>query len=173
MSDFFRWFPAENHRKLTGIHQKKSGQFPIGILLPCSSDLRCFPAGSGDFPASFLQDPAGSGGRNHRLRLVRISDPLICSIDIDSGTSHQKFRSVPSMRWIKHLLQTQVFETFYQWFCCVLILWSIQLLWRYSEIFYFHWPRALASNPLEKVWINYFLFVRSDWLSFGFLRHFS
>jgi hypothetical protein len=25
-----------------------------------------FPARSGDFPASFLQNPAGSGGRNHR-----------------------------------------------------------------------------------------------------------
>ncbi len=28
--------------------------------------FRCFPARSGDFPASFLQDSAGSGSRNHR-----------------------------------------------------------------------------------------------------------
>jgi hypothetical protein len=31
-----------------GTHRKKSRQFPAGILLPCSSDFRCFPAGSGD-----------------------------------------------------------------------------------------------------------------------------
>ncbi len=51
-SDDFRPVPAGKHRKLTGIHRKKSGQIPVGILLPCSSDFRCFPA--------------GSGGRNHR-----------------------------------------------------------------------------------------------------------
>ncbi len=65
-SDDFRSVPAEKHRKLTGIHRKKSGRFPVGILLPCSSDFQCFPAGFGDFPASFLQDPGGSGGRNRR-----------------------------------------------------------------------------------------------------------
>ena len=65
-SDDFRSVPAGKHRKLAGIHRKKSGQFPAGILLPCSSDFRCFPAGYGGFPASFLQDPAGSGGRNLR-----------------------------------------------------------------------------------------------------------
>jgi hypothetical protein len=31
-----------------------------------SGDFRGFPAGSGDVPASFLQDPAGSSGRNLR-----------------------------------------------------------------------------------------------------------
>ncbi len=56
-SDDFRPVPAEKHRKLTGIHRKKSGQFEVGILLLCSSDFRCFPAGSGDFPESFLRDP--------------------------------------------------------------------------------------------------------------------
>ena len=65
-SDDFRPVPAGKHRKLTGIHRKKIRKFPVGILLPCSGDFRCFPAGSGDFPASFLQDPAGSGGRNLR-----------------------------------------------------------------------------------------------------------
>ena len=62
----FRSVPAGNHRKLAGIHRKKIRKFPLGILLPCSSDFRCFPAGSSDFPASFLQVPAGSGHRNVR-----------------------------------------------------------------------------------------------------------
>ncbi len=66
MEAVFRPVPAGKYSKLTGIHRKKSRRFPVGILLPCFSDFRCFPAGSGDFPASFLQDPAGSGGRNHR-----------------------------------------------------------------------------------------------------------
>ncbi len=46
-SDDFRPVPAGKHGELTGIHRKKSGQFPVGILLPCSSHFRCFPAGSG------------------------------------------------------------------------------------------------------------------------------
>jgi hypothetical protein len=45
-SDDFRPVPVETQRKLTGIHRKKSGQFPAGILLP-------FPRNSG----VFLQDP--------------------------------------------------------------------------------------------------------------------
>ncbi len=65
-SDDFRPVPIGKHRKLTGIHRKKSGQCPAGILLPCSSDFQYFPAGSADFTASFLQDPVGYGGRNHR-----------------------------------------------------------------------------------------------------------
>jgi hypothetical protein len=32
-SDDFRPFPAGKHRKLTGIHRKKSNKFPVGILL--------------------------------------------------------------------------------------------------------------------------------------------
>ncbi len=56
-SDDFRPVPAGKRRKLTGIHRKKSGQFPVGILLPCSSDFRCFPAGSGDFRESIQRDP--------------------------------------------------------------------------------------------------------------------
>jgi len=65
-SDDYRAVPVGKCRKLTGIHRKKSGQFPAGILLPRSSDFRCFPAGYGDFPASFLQVPARSGGQNVR-----------------------------------------------------------------------------------------------------------
>jgi hypothetical protein len=42
----FRPVLAGKHRKLTGIDWKKSGQFRVGILLPCPSDFRCFPAGS-------------------------------------------------------------------------------------------------------------------------------
>jgi hypothetical protein len=33
------------------------GEFPVGILLPCSRYFPCFPAGSDDFPTSFLKDP--------------------------------------------------------------------------------------------------------------------
>ncbi len=36
----FRQEPAGNHRK-------KSEKFPVEILLPRSSDFRCFPAGTG------------------------------------------------------------------------------------------------------------------------------
>jgi hypothetical protein len=54
-SDDFRAVPAGKHGKLTGIHWKKSGKFPFGILLP-------LPAIS----VAFLQDPAGSSGRNLR-----------------------------------------------------------------------------------------------------------
>ncbi len=74
---FFRWFSAGSCRKAQEVDRnrmEKSGQFRVGILLPCSSDFRCFPAGSGDFPGSFLQDPAGSGGRNHRPGYGRIKD---------------------------------------------------------------------------------------------------
>jgi hypothetical protein len=60
-SDFFRLFPAEILPESTGNCQESTG-----ILLPCSNDLRCFPAGYVDFPASFLQDPAGFSGRNLR-----------------------------------------------------------------------------------------------------------
>ncbi len=56
-SNAFRPVPTGKHRKLTGIHRKKFGQFPPGILLPCSSDFQCFPAAYGDFLESFLQDP--------------------------------------------------------------------------------------------------------------------
>ncbi|CAF1231710.1 unnamed protein product, partial [Adineta ricciae] len=44
---------------------EKGAKFPVGILLPCSSDFRCFPVGSGVFSAAFLQDPKGSGRRNN------------------------------------------------------------------------------------------------------------
>jgi hypothetical protein len=33
-SDDFLPVPAGKHRKLTGIHRKKSNKFPVGILLP-------------------------------------------------------------------------------------------------------------------------------------------
>ncbi len=65
-SDDFRPIPTGKHRKLEGIHRKKSGSFSAGILLPYSSDYRCFLSGYGDFPTSFLQDLAISGRRNLR-----------------------------------------------------------------------------------------------------------
>ena len=58
--------PAGKYRKLAGIRRKNPAVFLTGILLPRSSDFRCFPGGYGDYPASFLQYPAGSGGRNVR-----------------------------------------------------------------------------------------------------------
>jgi hypothetical protein len=56
-SDDFQSIPAGKHRNLIGIYRKKSGQFPVGVRLPCSSNFLWFPAGSSDFFASFLQDP--------------------------------------------------------------------------------------------------------------------
>jgi hypothetical protein len=73
---------------LTGICRKKSGRFLIGILLPYSSDFQCFPAGSGDFPASFLQNPEGSGDRN--VRPGKLFRPQACQkiIYIDFHSAH-------------------------------------------------------------------------------------
>jgi hypothetical protein len=45
-SNDLRPVPAEKHRKLTGIHRKKSNKFPVRVLLP-------LPPISG----AFLQDP--------------------------------------------------------------------------------------------------------------------
>jgi hypothetical protein len=45
-SDDFLSVPAGKHRKLIGIHRKKSEKFPVGILLPV-------PA----ITDAFLQDP--------------------------------------------------------------------------------------------------------------------
>ena len=59
-------FPVLSRQKLVGNHQKKSGNFPAGILLPCSADFRCIPAGSSVFSVSFLQVPSGSDHRNLR-----------------------------------------------------------------------------------------------------------
>ena len=42
----FDQFLAGKHRKVIGMHRKKSGNFPAGILLPCSGDFCCIPAGS-------------------------------------------------------------------------------------------------------------------------------
>ncbi len=71
-SNAFRQAPAGKHRKLEGIRRKKSENFPARIVLPCSSDIWCFLAGYGDFPASFLQDPARSGDRNHRPGVLEL-----------------------------------------------------------------------------------------------------
>ena len=60
----FQQLPVLSGRIRPEIIGKKYGKFQAGILLPCSRYFPCFPAGSGDFPASFLKDPARSGGRN-------------------------------------------------------------------------------------------------------------
>ena len=49
---------------------EKSRNFPAGILLPCSGDFQCIPAGSSVFSISFLQVPSGSGHRNLRPGLL-------------------------------------------------------------------------------------------------------
>jgi len=54
-SDHFRAVPAGKRGKLTRIHRKKSGKFPVGVLLPLPAIF-----------VAFLQDPAGSSGRNFR-----------------------------------------------------------------------------------------------------------
>ncbi len=68
-SGISRWIPRTSsafQQDPSGNHRKKSGKFPTGILLPCSRYFACFPAGASDFPASFLEDPARSSGRNDR-----------------------------------------------------------------------------------------------------------
>ena len=59
-------FPVLSRQELVGNHRKKSGNFPAGILLPCSDDFRCIPAVFIVFSASFLQVPSGSGHQNLR-----------------------------------------------------------------------------------------------------------
>ncbi len=47
---FFGFFPMLSAQFLpgnTGSWQESTGQFPAEILLPCSGDFQCFPAGSG------------------------------------------------------------------------------------------------------------------------------
>jgi len=61
-SDDFRPVPAGKHGKLTGIHRKKSNKIPVGILLPLPG-----------ISVAFLQDPAGSSGRNLRYGSIRDS----------------------------------------------------------------------------------------------------
>jgi hypothetical protein len=59
-SGFFQCFPPGSCQKAKEAGRnppEKSEKFPVGVLLPCSSDFRCFPEGYGDFPVSFLQDP--------------------------------------------------------------------------------------------------------------------
>ena len=71
-SDDFRPVPTGKQRKLTGIHWKKVREFSDRNTASTSVYFRCFPAGSGNFPASFLKDPAGSDGRNLRSGIVNI-----------------------------------------------------------------------------------------------------
>jgi hypothetical protein len=55
-------------RKTAEMQRKISGKFPTVLLLSCSRYFPCFPGGSGDFPASFLEDPVRSGGSDDRPR---------------------------------------------------------------------------------------------------------
>ncbi len=42
-------FPGGKNGKLARNQWKKSEDFPAGILLPCSVDFQCFPAGTGPY----------------------------------------------------------------------------------------------------------------------------
>jgi hypothetical protein len=66
-SDDFRTVPAGKHRKLTGIHRKKSNKLPVGILLP-------LPAIS----SAFLQDPVTSPLLSCRI----LRDPVAVIFDL-------------------------------------------------------------------------------------------
>jgi hypothetical protein len=58
--DDFRPVPAGKHRKLTGIHRKKSNKFPVGILLPLPVISGAFLQDSVTFPllsCRILRDP--------------------------------------------------------------------------------------------------------------------
>ena len=66
ISGAFQSLSCTCRQKLVGNHRKKSGNFPAGILLPCSGDFRCIPAGSSVFSISFLQVHSGSSHRNLR-----------------------------------------------------------------------------------------------------------
>jgi hypothetical protein len=51
-SDFFQLFTGvscRKNRKLARNQWKKSEDFPTGLLLPCSADFQCFPAGTGPY----------------------------------------------------------------------------------------------------------------------------
>ena len=59
-SDDFRLVPAGKHRKLTGIHRKKSRKFPVGILPPLPAISSAFLQDLVTFPllsCRFLRDP--------------------------------------------------------------------------------------------------------------------
>jgi hypothetical protein len=79
-SDKFHWFPPGSVWKSS----EKSGKFQAGILLLCSRYSPCFPAGSGDFPASFLQDPvAGTialGFYNTTMAFIIFDGPVLISV---------------------------------------------------------------------------------------------
>jgi hypothetical protein len=59
-SDFFRWFPigsCQRAQKIDWNPLEKIRNFSGQNTTSTSSYFRCFPAGPGDFCASFLQDP--------------------------------------------------------------------------------------------------------------------
>jgi hypothetical protein len=66
-SDDFQLIPPGNHRKLTGIHRKKSRKFPVEILLP-------LPTISGAFPQNPMTFSLLS------LRILR--DPVAVILDL-------------------------------------------------------------------------------------------
>ena len=43
-SDAFRSLSCAFRQELVANHREKSGNFPAGMLLPCSGDFRCIPA---------------------------------------------------------------------------------------------------------------------------------
>ncbi len=77
----FGFFPIISGRflpEITGSWQESTGKNPDDFRPEYCFHFRCFPAGSDGFLTSFLQDPAGSGGRNLRLgKLVEIKQHLV------------------------------------------------------------------------------------------------
>ena len=56
ISNDFLDFPVGNSRNLGRIQRKKSENFPVGQLLPCSIDFRCLPTGSDPYCSTWVSD---------------------------------------------------------------------------------------------------------------------
>ena len=53
-SDIFRMTSDQILSEQTGARRKKVRNFSAGILLSCSADFRCFPAGTGPYPSTWV-----------------------------------------------------------------------------------------------------------------------
>ncbi|CAM4838489.1 unnamed protein product [Rotaria magnacalcarata] len=83
-------FLPESTGTLAGIRRKSPAVFLTGILLPCSSDFPCFPAGYGDFPAYSLEYPTGSGDWNVRPGLICTHTHTHTSTSLPIATHQQQ-----------------------------------------------------------------------------------
>ncbi|CAF1135877.1 unnamed protein product [Rotaria magnacalcarata] len=83
-------FLPESTGTLAGIRRKSPAVFLTGILLTCSSDFPCFPAGYGDFPAYSLEYPTGSGDWNVRPGLICTHTHTHTSTSLPIATHQQQ-----------------------------------------------------------------------------------